>query len=97
MTASIAPAYDFVSTIPYIHDDSASLKVSRSKKFSDFTLNELSHLSAKAMLPEKLVLDTAKHTVAGFYEVWAKEKAHLPLTKSMVKAIEMHLSRIPLR
>lgn len=93
-TASIAPAYDFVSTIPYIPDDSASLKVSRSKKFSDFTLDELSHLAAKAMLPEKLVLDTAKQTVAGFHEVWAKEKAHLPLTKSMIKAIEEHLRSI---
>lgn len=96
-TASIAPAYDFVSTIPYIPDDSASLKVSRSKRFSDFTLDELSHLAAKAMLPEKLVLDTAKQTVAGFHEVWAKEKAHLPLTKSVIEAIEMHLRSIPLR
>ena len=96
-TASIAPAYDFVSTVPYILDDSASLKVSRSKKFSDFTLDELSHLAAKAMLPEKLVLDTAKQTVEGFYEIWAKEKAHLPLTKSMIEAIETHLRSIPLR
>jgi len=96
-TASIAPAHDFVSTIPYIPDDSASLKVSRSKKFSDFTLDELSHLAAKAMLPEKLVLDTAKQTVAGFHEIWAKEKAHLPLTKSMIESIEKHLRSIPLR
>lgn len=96
-TASIAPAYDFVSTIAYIPDDSASLKVSRSKKFEDFTLDELSHLAAKAMLPEKLVLDTAKQTVADFHEVWAKEKAHLPLTKSVIKAIETHLKSIPLR
>ncbi|MBJ2129893.1 HipA domain-containing protein [Alteromonas sp. IB21] len=95
--ASIAPAYDFVSTIPYIPDDSASLKVSRSKKFSDFTLDELSHLAAKAMLPEKLVLDTAKQTVAGFHEIWEKEKTHLPLTKSMIEAIEKHLRSIPLR
>lgn len=96
-TASIAPAYDFVSTIAYIPDDSASLKVSRSKKFEDFTLDELSHLAAKAMLPEKLVLNTAKQTVADFHEVWAKEKAHLPLTKSVIKAIETHLKSIPLR
>ena len=95
--ASIAPAYDFVSTIPYIPDDSASLKVSRSKKFSDFTLDELSHLAAKAMLPEKLVLDTANQTVAGFHEIWAKEKAHLPLPKSMIEAIDTHLRGIPLR
>jgi serine/threonine-protein kinase HipA len=95
-TASIAPAYDFVSTVPYLPDDSAALKVSRSKKFSDFTLDELSHLAAKAMLPEKWVLDTAKETVAGFHEIWAKEKAHLPLTQSMIEAIEWHLRSIPI-
>jgi serine/threonine-protein kinase HipA len=96
-TASMAPAYDFVSTIPYLPDDSASLKISRSNKFSDFTLDELSHLAAKAMLPEKLVLDTAKQTVEGFHEVWSKEKTHLPLTKSVIEAIEKHLKSIPLR
>ena len=95
--ASIAPAYDFVSTIPYIPDNSTALKVSRSKKFSDFTLDELSHLAAKAMLPEKLVLDTAKQTVEGFYEIWAKEKTHLPLTKDMIDAIDKHLRDVPLR
>ena len=95
--ASIAPAYDFVSTIAYIPDDSAALKVSRSKKFSDFTFDELTHLAAKAMLPEKLVVETARQTVDRFYEVWAKEKRHLPLTKGMVEAIEKHLRGVPLR
>ena len=34
--ASLAPAYDFVSTIPYIRSDQFALNVSRSKAFSDF-------------------------------------------------------------
>ncbi|SES80967.1 type II toxin-antitoxin system HipA family toxin [Thorsellia anophelis] len=96
-TASIAPAYDFVSTVAYIDDDSASLTVSRSKKFSDFTFDELSHLAVKAKLPEKLVLETAEQTVAGFYEIWQKEKSHLPLAQSIVKAIDKHLRSVPLR
>ncbi|KKO46555.1 kinase [Arsukibacterium ikkense] len=96
-SASIAPAYDFVSTISYIADDSSALRISRSKKFSDFTLDELSHLAAKAMLPEKLVLDTAKQTVSAFHEVWAKEKNQLLLTKSMIDAIDKHVRTIPLR
>ena len=95
-SASIAPAYDFVSTIAYIPDDSASLKVSRTKKFSEFTLDELSHLAAKAMLPEKLVLDTARDTVAAFHELWNREKKNLPLTKHMIEVIEKHLQNVPL-
>lgn len=93
---SIAPAYDFLSTIPYIPDNNASLKVSRSKKFSDFNWEELSHLAAKAMLPEKLVHEAAKQTIAGFHELWAKEKNHLPLSRKVIEAIEKHLESIPL-
>ena len=96
LSASLAPAYDFVSTIPYLPDDGAALKVSRSKKFSDFTLDELSHMAAKAMLPEKLVLDTARETVARFHEVWRSERLNLPLSKKVVEAIENHLQSVPL-
>jgi len=93
--ASIAPAYDFVSTIPYFPDDSAALKVSRSKKFSDFTMDELSHLAAKARLPEKLVLDTAQETAELFHEHWKSEKKNLELASDVVKAIEKHLKEVP--
>ncbi|HEY7803806.1 MAG TPA: HipA domain-containing protein [Orrella sp.] len=94
--ASLSPAYDFVSTIAYLPDDSAALTVSRSKKFSDFTLDELQHLAVKAKLAQDLVIDTAKQTVQAFDEIWSQEKAHLPLTSSMVEAIDQHRARVPL-
>ena len=72
--ASLAPAYDFVSTIFYIPDESFALKFSRTKRFAKFSQNELSHLANKARLPEKLVLDVAMETVAKFHEVWRAEK-----------------------
>lgn len=95
-TATLAPAYDFVSTITYLQDDSAALKISRTKKFSEFSVDELSHLAAKARLPEKLVLDTARETVDLFQNYWNTEKAHLPLADNVVKAIESHLETIPI-
>jgi len=94
--ASISPAYDFVSTIPYIPDNAAALKVSRSKKFNEFTQDELSHLAAKARLPEKLVLDTAAETVALFHEKWLSEKNNLELARDVIEAIEKHLKDIPI-
>lgn len=42
-TARLSPAYDFVSTIPYIQDEQAALKYSRTKRFDAFTLDELKH------------------------------------------------------
>lgn len=95
-SASIAPAYDFVSTIPYIPDEAAALKVSRSKKFSDFTMDELSHLAANARLPEKLVLDTANETVELFHEKWQSEKNNLALSSGVIEAIDKHLEDIPI-
>ena len=94
--AALAPAYDFVSTIPYIPNDSAALNVSRSKSFDDFSADELSHFAAKAALPEKLVLDTARETAAKFREQWAATKHHLPIGKDVVSAIDSHLQRVPI-
>lgn len=94
--ASIAPAYDFVSTVPYIADDEMALKVSRSRKFNDFSVDELTHLAAKARLPEKLVLDTAAQTVELFHEKWESEKNNLPMGSNVVEAIEKHLKDLPI-
>ncbi len=94
--AALAPAYDFVSTIPYIPDRNAALNISRTKRFDEFTEDELSHMAGKARLPEKLVLDTARETVGRFREAWKKEKNNLPLFKDVIEAIETQMKIIPL-
>lgn len=94
--AALAPAYDFVATIAYIPDDKAALNFSRTKRFDKFSEDELTHLAAKALLPEKLVLDTARETVARFHEHWQAEKKNLPLSENVITAIEAHLRTIPI-
>ena len=94
--AALAPAYDFVSTIPYIADDKAALNFSRTKRFDQFSEDELSHLAAKARLSGKLVLDTARETVALFHQYWNSEKAHLPLVDTVIDAVEKHLETVPI-
>lgn len=94
--AALAPAYDFVSTIAYIPHANAALKFTRTKRFDELTVDELSRLADKALLPQKLVLDAASRTVALFQEHWAKEKKNLPMPRSMVQAIEKHIRAVPL-
>ncbi len=94
--ARLAPAYDFVSTIPYIANDKSALTFSRTKEFTGFTLDELAHLSAKANLPKKLVLDTTKETVTLFMDRWEVEKANLPLHHDVVETIDKHLATLPI-
>lgn len=93
--ATLAPAYDLVSTIPYLRETEAALKFSRTKRFDRFTEDELSHLAARAELPEKLVLDTARETVSRFHAQWNKEKTHLPIGPNVRDAIEAHLKSVP--
>ncbi|WP_119272275.1 type II toxin-antitoxin system HipA family toxin [Taklimakanibacter deserti] len=94
--ARLSPAYDFVSTISYLPDAKAALTFSRTKRFDEFTEDELSHLAIKALLPEKLILDTARETVSRFHQHWQAERSHLPLPASTVQAIEGHFEGVPL-
>jgi serine/threonine-protein kinase HipA len=95
-TAVLSPAYDLLSTIPYIPDDTAALRYSRTKKMAEVTRDELVHLAAKAMLPEKLVLDTAAETVVRFKDAWNREKTNLPLVRSVVEAVDAHAPKVPI-
>lgn len=94
--AALAPAYDFVSTIAYIKDSEAALKFSRTKRFDRYSEDELSHLASKALLPEKLVLDTARETVALFHQCWGAEKTNLLLSSDIIRVIEDHFKTVPL-
>lgn len=94
--AALAPAYDFVSTIAYIKDGEAALKFSRTKRFDRYSEDELSHLAAKALLPEKLVLEAVRETVALFHQQWRAERDSLPLSEDVVKAVDDHLRTVPL-
>lgn len=87
---SLAPAYDFVSTVPYIPGDRFALNISRSKVFTDFNEDELSHLAARAALPVKIVLETARETVDLFHQHWQVEKNNLPMFQDVRNAIEVH-------
>ena len=96
-TAALSPAYDFVSTIAYIEgEDTAALNYSRTKKMAEFSADELRYLAAKALLPEKLVIDTAAETVRRFREIWDAGKNNLPLADKVKKMIDAHAPTIPL-
>jgi serine/threonine-protein kinase HipA len=96
-TPALSPAYDLLSTIPYIEgEDTAALNFSRTKEMAALSVDELKHMAAKAQLPEKLVLDTAKETVERFMDVWKTEKANLPMMKNVTDAVDVHAPSIAL-
>ncbi len=94
--AALAPGYDFVSTIVYLTDERMALNYARTRKFADFSKDELSYLAAKAKLPGKLVLDTALETVERFHAAWRTHKTGLGLPQKTVGLIDEHIKRVPL-
>ena len=94
--AALAPGYDFVSTISFMDDENMALNFSRTKKMVDLSIDELTHLAAKAGLPEKIVIDTAMETVQRFRDAWSREKSNLPIPSSMVEKIDKNARDITL-
>ena len=93
--AELAPAYDLVSTIPYIPDDGMALSLAGGdKKFADWSEDAFKRFAAKARLPEKLVLDARSQTIQRFHDVWAEEAKNLPMSSSVVKILEAHIAAL---
>ncbi len=91
----LAPAYDFVSTIPYLPADELALSFVDSKAFSSLTYAQFKRFAAKARLPEVLVLETARETVQAFTKIW-QSVGDFSLDNEVIKVINNHLKTIPL-
>ncbi len=92
----LAPAYDFVSTVPYIPNEKFALNISRTKNFSAIDKQELIHFAAKARVPQQLVISVACETIEKFVEAWESEKLNLPLPDFVRTAIDKHLVTLPI-
>lgn len=95
-SAQLSPGYDFVSTIAYLPEEKLALKLAHSKQMTDLGLKELSWFAAKARLPEKLVLETAKETAHQFLEVWHRPETTEQIEESVRLPIQQLLKSIPL-
>lgn len=93
---SLAPAYDFVATVPYLPGDATNMKISRAKVFSAFSVDELTHLAVKASIPKKMAIYAAKETVQLFREHWEAEAANLPMSDEVRSAVETHMKTVPI-
>ena len=94
-TPTLAPAYDFVSTLPYIKHDTLALTFVDTKVFSALDMKLFSRFAAKSSLPEKIVLDTVTETIELFRQHW-RSKAQSELDKNTKNVIEQHLKTLRL-
>jgi len=76
-TPVLAPAYDFVSTLPYILDDRLALGFGGSRCLDEITLDQVRRFADTANLPVALVIriiaETAERTLAAWKDLDARD------------------------
>jgi serine/threonine-protein kinase HipA len=95
VTPSLAPAYDYVSTLPYIPDDNLALSFAHSKAFSALTMESFQTFARKSNFPEHLILSTVEKTVSRFKKAW-EAVGSLPIHENVYQIITNHLKTLPL-
>ena len=92
--AALAPAYDFVSTIFYLPQETLALNFSGTREFSALSKERFEQFARKAHLPERWVLDIVEQSVDLFFKAWKTVK-ELPLKKEICSCIEKHFQGLP--
>lgn len=95
-TPALSPAYDMVSTVPYIPNDRLALTFVDTKDMKRCNVRLFEKLAEKAGLPKKLVLDAARETAEKTRETWVKNKAHYALPSDIEKIFDKHMKGIML-
>ena len=87
----LAPAYDLLSTVPYIPHDGLALKLFDTKEMKAIGLEHFMALAKKAQVPEHLVLQTVRDTVAATFSAWRENAKHYDLSRSIRESIHAHM------
>jgi len=69
-TPVLSPAYDFVSTIPYLPDDRLGLNFGRSRSLSSITRDQVRRFADSAGLAASPVWDVVRETAERTVEAW---------------------------
>ncbi len=95
-TAALSPAYDLLSTIPYIPDDGLALNLGDSKNMRQIGLHHFEKLAKKAGVPSHLVQQTVRDTTEATLTTWQKNGRHYDLPAEIFERINKHIQSVPL-
>ncbi|MBP7759746.1 MAG: type II toxin-antitoxin system HipA family toxin [Alphaproteobacteria bacterium] len=93
-TPALAPAYDLLSTIPYIPQDGLALKLSRTQNMKGIGLDHFRQLVKKAAVPEHMVLQTVRETVDATRTAWTEQCRHYDLPNEIRMSIQKHMDDV---
>lgn len=91
-TATLSPAYDMVSTIPYIPNDGLALKLYNTRNMKDVSLEHFSKLAQKAQVPQHMVLQIVRDTVDATITSWRENYGRFELPADLLESIDKHIT-----
>lgn len=95
-TAALSPAYDLLSSIPYIPGDSMALSLGDTKSMRKIGLRQFEKLAKKAGVPSHLVKQTVRETAEATLTAWQKNGKHYNLPAEIFERIDSHMRWVPL-
>jgi serine/threonine-protein kinase HipA len=95
-TPRLSPAYDYVSTIAYIEDDTLALTIARTKEWAEITYDLLERFARRAEVPRGVVLEPAKEMAARMRDAWPRLRGELELSDAIVAKIDAHMNAVPI-
>ena len=93
----LSPAYDLVSTIPYIPEDKLGLSFGKSSSLSTITKDQVRRFSETARLPVSPIWEIVNKTVSNTKESWSSFEHKNRLSPSLQKAITDQIQGINLK
>lgn len=90
----LAPAYDYVSTVPYLPKDQLALGFGGSKQIDMITREQIGRFADTASLAFRSVWDIVEGTVHQTLEAWKKLDAKDVMAKAVREATEKHMQHV---
>lgn len=84
----LSPAYDFVSTLPYIPGDTLALSFGKTKSLEGVTVDQVRRFADTARLPMKPVMDIVRDTVEETQRAWKELPQKDLLPHDILKVID---------
>ena len=93
-TPELSPAYDMVSTVPYIPNDKLALKILEVDDMALCDAELFERMAEKAGVPKKVVTDTVKEAIELTRSVWARNKAHYDMPLEITEIIDANMKDV---
>ena len=90
VTPRLSPAYDVVSTIHYVQNDSLALNLGGEKRFASIDESHFDRLARRMDAPPKFVLDVVKETVTTARKEWPGIIREIGLPENMGDRLYRH-------